>query len=336
MAGIDVEGLLEPLAGDSPAGVNLEYDPLFAEMERATETRAEQQFGDTVVPGTGSDWKTVRTKAVELFGRTKDLRVAVQLTRSLLDEEGIEGFSHGLAIVRGLVDRYWDSLHPGLDEDGALMRANALLVLANRDATIGALRAAPMIESRTLGRISFRDVERALAGETADGLPTPATVDAAFQDVPVERLHALGTSLASARDHVQSILKVFREKDAEHAPNLDPLDGLLRSMQGTIADRSARRGSSAVPETADTAEPDSGGGSKSSGGIGAVRTRDDVVRVLDLCCAYYERNEPSSPVPILLRRAQRLVTKNFMEILRDLTPDGVSQAEMIRGPEGND
>ena len=47
---------------------------------------------------------------------------------------------------------------------------------------------------------------------------------------------------------------------------------------------------------------------------------------------YYERHEPSSPVPLLLKRAKRLVAKDFMEILRDLAPDGVDQAERISGP----
>ncbi len=46
---------------------------------------------------------------------------------------------------------------------------------------------------------------------------------------------------------------------------------------------------------------------------------------------YFRMNEPSSPMPMLLQRAKRLVTMDFMEILRDLTPGGVPQAEVIAG-----
>ena len=53
--------------------------------------------------------------------------------------------------------------------------------------------------------------------------------------------------------------------------------------------------------------------------------------MIDKVCLYFERNEPSSPVPLLLQRAKRLISKDFLEILRDLTPDGVSQAELIGG-----
>ena len=64
---------------------------------------------------------------------------------------------------------------------------------------------------------------------------------------------------------------------------------------------------------------------------GEINSREDVVRVLDMACDYFKRHEPSSPVPLLLQRAKSLVAKDFMEILRDLTPAGVSQAEQIGG-----
>jgi type VI secretion system protein ImpA len=54
---------------------------------------------------------------------------------------------------------------------------------------------------------------------------------------------------------------------------------------------------------------------------------------LDKICDYYERYEPSSPLPMLLKRAKRLATKSFLDILEDLTPDGVSQARIIGGVE---
>jgi type VI secretion system protein ImpA len=55
--------------------------------------------------------------------------------------------------------------------------------------------------------------------------------------------------------------------------------------------------------------------------------------MIDRICAYYERYEPSSPVPLLLQRARRLVDKNFMEILQDLAPEGMSQARQVGGIE---
>jgi type VI secretion system protein ImpA len=58
--------------------------------------------------------------------------------------------------------------------------------------------------------------------------------------------------------------------------------------------------------------------------------------MIDKICDYFERHEPSSPVPLLLNRAKRLISKDFLEILRDLTPDGVLQAESIGGVTGEE
>jgi type VI secretion system protein ImpA len=79
----------------------------------------------------------------------------------------------------------------------------------------------------------------------------------------------------------------------------------------------------------------SGSAGKSSGPL-QIRTRSDVQRTLDLLCTYYERNEPSSPVPILLKRARRLCTMSFSEIVRELTPAGTAELEVIRGPHEAD
>ena len=72
-----------------------------------------------------------------------------------------------------------------------------------------------------------------------------------------------------------------------------------------------------------------GGGSVS----GTVNSRTDVIKMIDKICDYYTSNEPSSPIPLLLRRAQRLVPMSFVEILEDMAPDGVAQAQIISGKE---
>jgi type VI secretion system protein ImpA len=64
----------------------------------------------------------------------------------------------------------------------------------------------------------------------------------------------------------------------------------------------------------------------------SVNSRADAMRLLDLVCQYYERCEPSSPLPLLIERARRLADKNFLDVLRDLAPDGLNQAKSIAGP----
>jgi type VI secretion system protein ImpA len=64
---------------------------------------------------------------------------------------------------------------------------------------------------------------------------------------------------------------------------------------------------------------------------GAIASREDAIRALERACEWIERNEPSNPAPLLVRRAQRLMSKNFIDIIRDLVPDGLGQVEKLAG-----
>ena len=81
---------------------------------------------------------------------------------------------------------------------------------------------------------------------------------------------------------------------------------------------------------------ESGDGRGGGGPPGSIRSRGDVVRVIDAICAYYRDREPSSPVPVLLTRAKRLVNLSYLEIVRDLTPAAVSEAAIFAGVEKTD
>jgi type VI secretion system protein ImpA len=109
---------------------------------------------------------------------------------------------------------------------------------------------------------------------------------------------------------------------------LKPLVLDLTEIKHALGQQLAARGVGA-------AEADGAGGAAKAGGGGGgeINSREDVVLQLERLCEYYRRHEPSSPVPMLLRRAKRLVSKEFMDIIRDLTPGGVAEAELLGGIE---
>jgi type VI secretion system protein ImpA len=66
---------------------------------------------------------------------------------------------------------------------------------------------------------------------------------------------------------------------------------------------------------------------------GAINNNQDVLKALAMICDYYKKHEPSSPVPIFLERATRLVGKSFMEVLENIAPNGVDQAMVFKGKQ---
>jgi type VI secretion system protein ImpA len=88
------------------------------------------------------------------------------------------------------------------------------------------------------------------------------------------------------------------------------------------------------------AEGDAGASQAAAGGgaaavvvsvPGQINTRADALAAIDRICDWYEHNEPSHPAPLLLRRAQRLMQMNFLDIVRDLAPDALHQVRGIAG-----
>ena len=68
-----------------------------------------------------------------------------------------------------------------------------------------------------------------------------------------------------------------------------------------------------------------------AGRVGGINNQQDVKNTIDRLIAYYTRAEPSSPVPILLERAKRLVGADFVSIIKDMAPDGKDNVYLIGG-----
>ncbi|HMI87902.1 MAG TPA: type VI secretion system protein TssA [Polyangiaceae bacterium] len=336
---IDTENLLQPIAGDEPTGTNLEYDPAFAALERIAQGKPEQQMGETIVPGEPPDWKAVHDQAATLLGRSKDLRIVSHLVRALLHRSGFIGLSEGLSVMCGLLERYWAPLHPRLDPDDQhdpTIRISALALLSDPSLLI-ALRSAPLIASRTFGAISLRDIAVA-SGEIAAAAEAPkmetTTIEAAFQDVTDEALEATATAITRAFEHLRRIEAVFTGSAGVAGPDVTGLTQILNQANRAVGPRLERRKAAAAAMAAgaagETTVHANGTGARMAVS-GEITSREDVVRALDKICDYYARHEPSSPLPLLLQRCKRLATMSFIEIVREMVPDGLSQIEIIAG-----
>lgn len=337
MSTIDVGQLLLEVSAETPCGANLEYDPAFRDLELAATGKPEQRIGDSVVAGQEPNWAEVKDRAIELLRRSKDLRIAVQLTRSLLRTNGAAGLSDGLHLIAGMLERFWDGVYPQLDPDDdndPTFRLNALANLADLDAVVRALREMPLVHSRRLGRFSLRDIEMAngtlpppAEGEPAG--PDMGAIEAAFGEAEADELEATAGGIRGAIEALAKIQSVVSSKvGSAGSVDLSRLSTTLRSAERILSEHAAHGapapGGDGAPEGAPAV-------ARAAGLSGEIATREDVVRMLDKACDYFRRHEPSSPVPLLLQRAKRLVSKDFMEIMKDMAPGGLSEVKSIGG-----
>lgn len=362
MVSLDLETLLAAISPQAPCGPNLDEDAAFCALVDAARCLPKERI---VGPSDASDepnWRELSSTAQSLFARTKDLRIAATLAKAQLRLSGLVGYSAGIRLTRELLDRYWDSVHPVLDPaDGdATMRVNALRELCDRQGVLLPLRSLPLLSVPSLGSFSFKDISAAAdAARSGSADASRAKTEAALNNCDSSHLQQLTAALQTSLDDLRSIESRVTDKlGSQQTPRsqsrgtlrFEELTTLLDQMHRLFAARlSARTAATddraAVDPSAEqgvdmnmdglTLQPDTPNALKATGPV-QICSRSDVQRTLDLLCAYYERNEPSSPVPILLKRARRLSAMSFMEIVRDLTPAGTAELEVIRGPHEAD
>jgi type VI secretion system protein ImpA len=347
MSAVDLDSVFAPISPDDPCGADVEYHPAFAEIERTAQGKPEQQIGSTIVAAEEPDWKLLQKQAIDLLARSKDLRVAAHLAKALLRTAGWSGFAQGLALLRGLVERYWDGVYPRLDpsdDNDPTMRVNVLTSIAD-PAVLSALRSTPLIVSRALGRFSLKDIEVASGDAPAPAgggePPTLATIEAAVREGDPAALDETMRAIRASREALAGLEEVVSARvDSASSPNFGKLPAMVRKAESFLAAKLAQRAPDAGGPGGDAGDgqaPGSSGHGSAVGGrpfAGAITSRDDVVRALEAIVAYYAKNEPSSPIPLFMERCKRMVMMNFVDIVRELVPDAVPKVDELRGQVG--
>ncbi len=361
MSVIDVDALLKEISADAPAGADVEFDPAYFALEKLAQGTPESVMGDEVKPGEEPEFPEVKKAALELFEKTRDLRVAMILTTALLKVDGLAGFRDGVALVKGFIAQLWDQFHPKLDptdNNDPMIRVNILKGFDGDGSAADIckfklrVREAVLTDSKRVGRFSYRDIQIAKGevppppakeGQQAAPPPDMKLIEAAFEDTAVEHLQALQATVGEIIDLLTGVDAALTEKiGAGQGPDMTGLKDVLQLLQGVVQEQLAKRGIGEAPAAADGAAAEAGGGgggpARSGGGValtGEIASRSDVIRVLDKICEYYAQYEPTSPVPIFMQRAKRLVTMNFVDLIKDLAPEAMARIDVFTGTPGD-
>jgi type VI secretion system protein ImpA len=327
----------QPISEELPSGENLEYEADYQEMMRLSLPQprrdAPPSKENKPPPEDPPNWNSVEKLALGLLENTRDCRVLVYLALASLHNRGIGKFHECLELLNVFVGEFWDSLHPQLDEEDkdSTMRMNAIETLNEIELIKPALAETKLVEVQGLGKFGVRDVDLAEGKDSPRGdeeAQDPGVIREAFLRSDPEKLQATLDATVGSIDLLKKIDTTWTESSGgEQGPVFDLAEKSLKRVLSVLREYMPSEESPADEEDADS--PD--GVPAASAVTGAIRSRSDVVRVLDHICDYYSRHEPSSPIPLLLRRAQRLVEKSFMEILEDMVPDSVNQAKIVSG-----
>lgn len=337
---LDLRQLLSPIQDDAPCGPNLEYDPDFVLLESLIEGRPEQQYGDAVIPAEEPDWLQAGRQAKQLLLRSKDLRIANHYLRSLIHSEGLTGLSSGLDLFAGLMQTYWETLHPSLHIDGELdplARFFAISALSNPMGFLRDARDCVLLKYQNTS-LSLRDIEQAgLNNKTDSGLSRDQVVLILKQGLAgdagvLEHLERCSNALNSIEAQGKVALVDSDAPDLSSARQL--MESTLRFCRQCVEPEPQVEVEAEMPLTTnlEAGSPAMPLVKASGNALGAINSRQDAERAIQLMCQYFKEHEPTNPAPLLLMRALRVMSMNFIDIMKDMAPDAVARIETIAGP----
>ena len=347
---IDIEALAVAVSDANPVGDNTEYTEL-ADLERlaAGTPGTPDPKTQEMVGGEEPNWSHVLRDSQALLGHSKDLRAACILTRAALATDGLAGLGQGLQLVARLAQDFWQGVYPQLDADDnndPIERMNALAYLNSSTGLVASVRRTAIVESRAVGRFTSRDLDQAtgrLPVPEDTTAPNLEQLAAAWQSGDAKANAGNVEGVAAALKAIADLESTFRAQTGER-PDLDGLKQTLRRLSdyyGSLAQADAAQdgdGSDAGTALEDGAEGAHDGHAAGSPApaagttrMGGLSSRADAVRMLKQVADFLRRAEPSSPAPMFVDRAVKVLQMDFAAIVKELMPDARERIELLGG-----
>ena len=310
--------LLTPISEVSPTGEDMSFSPEHDEINKA------RQFddptldqGEWVTDIKEADWEFVYEKCISLLcSKTKDLRISAWLVEAATKNKQFDGMAAGLELMAQLCEKYWDVMHPLIEDNDTEQRVGNFAWLLTRSVQL--VKEVPLTEGKD-SAYSWADFEAARAranfavrtGETATSSasqPDISVLEAArrkssktFFEVliqGVKRCQAASTELETNLD-VQL---------GNEGPSFSQLKETLSTLLATLVRYGADVGLKSTDGVAASAEDKDSNvtgadGVPAAGFSGPIKTRDHAIEQLRQVAEFFRRTEPHSPVAYLADKA---------------------------------
>jgi type VI secretion system protein ImpA len=341
MAEFDLAALISPVSDDEPCGPDLDLagDADYMNFVAKAESLLPSSFfsGPEGQPFDRSsiDFAAEFAAMKPLLADTRDIRLLVLLAKLSILNRDLAGFDTAIRATRELLDQQWDAVHPRGEDGVFVARAAALETLDDLPPVIFPLQYTALVRHPRLGAISYRhymiasgEVQAREGEETSD----LTAIENALMEVELSELvQALG-SIDTIRTALADIRSICVDRAGiEQAPKLERLPGLIDKIRTLLNGFVVKRD----PSAALAAAPGEGGEAGAAGPelTGEVRSLADAAAALAAIADYFVRKEPSNPALLLVRQAEQLMGKSFVEVMQILVPSHVEQAAIYIGKE---
>jgi type VI secretion system protein ImpA len=326
------EDILNPIPGESPSGQDLRYAPLYDKIKEARREDDDAPQGEWAHERKVADWKQViKLSSEALATKSKDLQIAAWLTEAALRVEAFPGLLASLKLLHGLVETFWDTLYPEIEDGEVEIRVGPLDWIGSR--LDQAVHQAPITrsgldwfqfkQSRAVGYEAdvAENSEKAEARSQAiaEGKVSGEDFDSAFNSTPKVFYVECKQNLDDCLEAIEALDTVCEAKFGEVKPGFSSLRGALEEVRSTVNSllqkkREIEPDEEPAVETASeesTTEEDAGSAiegtsARSRKTVSAEPAdKDDAVSRVAVVAKYLRREDPNSPAPYLMLRGLR-------------------------------
>ncbi len=359
---MDLDVILQPISEESPAGESLRYSGIYDEIAEARRADENLNQGEWVTDLKIADYAKVIDLALPaLSSQTKDLQLAVWLAEAMTRKNGFAGFRDSLLMLHGFHERFWDSVHPEIDEGDMEGRANAMSWFDIQGAT--SVRTAPFTGSKGYNFNDFEDSRKYDFPENIDSLPTEEKVKINALKAEAEKHRSITASLwnvertETRRAAMESINYTIEECftalndlnricEEKYERNQTPgfsnvkkaLDSVHEQVKKLLEEKRLEEPDPVEEEEIAAGDTAADGSAKGDGSMsGAIASRKDALRRLGEIAAFFQKTEPHSPVSYLVQRAVKWGNMGLetwlQEVIKD--PNVLFQLRETLGVDGS-
>lgn len=330
------DDVLTPIPGPNPSGENLKYNPVYDKIKEARRQDDDAPQGEWQRERKIADFVQVLKLAGDAIAtKSKDLQLAAWITEALVNREGFAGLLEGLKLIQGLIETFWDTLYPELEDGESELRASPLEWVGSRLDEV--VRSTPLTksgygyfkykESRGVGyeEQANESQSRTEARSTAiaEGKMAPEEFDKDFEATSREFYVKAVSDLDANLEQLDELNPICEEKFGEFNPSFSKLRTALEEVRHTanslLSKRSdggataapAAKASEPEPEATEWAPQSASSETPAPRPVARKVTsaepvdREDAVSRIIAVAAYLRREDPYSPVPFLLLRGLR-------------------------------
>ncbi|WP_422527454.1 ImpA family type VI secretion system protein [Serratia fonticola] len=311
----------------SQALLGVEFDPIYIEIE-AMLAQQDESADPLSMPNDPPriNWQLVAEQSGKLLDQCCDLRVSLWLIRANMQREGISALFLGLVDLDNRIVKMPDSLYPISEVPPLNSGHAAALGWLSTAQCIAELKSARLTTDLpfTVQELNENESGRSFAAVSPQLLHVNSCLQKSGLPDLLEQFNFISNALKRVEDYANQHSEGY-QLDCEQ------LHAFLDKCIVFLSKTNNQNVNNNITHHGDVTSLESPPRTLMQVDDIHLRTRQEIILMLDRILEYFQHYEPSHPAPIFIRRTKQMIGMDFISIVEDLLPESLLTLQQFTG-----